>query len=173
MQDMGLTLPPKILLTNLKLLPLALPIPVWIIRLAGTACAGYNGEIFSKSWSPTGYLTRKHQQPFNEIPINLKGDGSIDYTAIRYADVLLWYAEALNELGRGAEAIQPINQIRKRARESYLYDDSLANFGAIPTDLLPDIIYTDQAGLRAQIQHERRVEFGFGISSLFRYHPLG
>ncbi len=135
----------------------------------------FNGEIFSKLWSPTGYLTRKHQQPFSEIPINLKGDASINYTDIRYADVLLWYAEALNELGRGSEAIVPINQVRKRARESYLYDDSLAYYhydtatslGTIPTGLLPDLVYTDQISLRAQIQHERRVEFGFEFHRFF------
>ncbi len=127
----------------------------------------FNGEIFSKTWSPTGYLTRKHQQPFSEIPISLKGDASINYTVIRYADVLLWYAEALNEMGRGIEAVAPINLVRKRARESYLFDDSLANFGTVPPALLPDIVFTDQTTLRAQIQHERRVEFGFEFHRYF------
>jgi hypothetical protein len=135
----------------------------------------FNGETFSSSWSPTGYLTRKHQQPFSEIPISLKGDADINYTDIRYADVLLWYAEALNELGRGSESILPINLVRKRARESYLYDDSLTHFqadtvthlGVIPTGLLPDLVYTDQTTLRAQIQHERRVEFGFEFHRYF------
>ncbi len=135
----------------------------------------FNGETFSKSWSPTGYLTRKHQQPFSEIPINLKGDADINYTVIRYADLLLWYAEALNEIGRGPEAIIPVNLVRKRARESYLYDDSLAQFkidsvthlGTIPVGLLPDIFYTDQATLRGQIQHERRVELGFEFHRYF------
>jgi starch-binding outer membrane protein, SusD/RagB family len=135
----------------------------------------FNGETFSKTWSPTGYLTRKHQQPFSEIPINLKGDADIDYVVIRYADVLLWYAEALNEIGRGPEAIIPVNQVRKRARESYLYDDSLVQFqmdtvthmGTIPSGLLPDIFYTDQVTLRGQIQHERRVELGFEFHRYF------
>jgi len=135
----------------------------------------FNGETFSKTWSPTGYLTRKQQQPFSEIPINLKGDASINYTDIRYADVLLWYAEALNEQGRGAEAVASVNLVRKRARNSYLYDDSLVNYhldtatnlGTIPTGLLPDIIYTDQTSLRSAIQHERRVEFGFEFHRFF------
>ena len=35
----------------------------------------FNGETFSASWSPTGYLTRKYQQPFSQVPISLKGDG--------------------------------------------------------------------------------------------------
>ena len=127
----------------------------------------YNGEIFDKAWSPTGYLTKKHQQPFSEIPKNLKGDASINYTAIRYADVLLWYAEALNELGRSAEALAPLNTVRKRARESYINDNLLPGYGTIPTGLLPDVTYTSQVDVRRAIQHERRVEFGFEFHRYF------
>lgn len=127
----------------------------------------FNGEIFNKGWSPTGYLTRKHQQPFSEIPINLKGDASINYTAIRYADVLLWYAEALNELGQGSDALIPLNKVRKRARESYLFDDSLPGFGSVPAGLLPDVVATDQLSLRQAVQHERRVELGFEFHRYF------
>jgi len=127
----------------------------------------YNGETFSKDWSPTGYLTKKHQQPFSEIPKNLKGDGSINYVAIRYADVLLWYAEALNESGRSADALVPLNEVRKRARESYLYDDSLPGFGTIPAGLLPDVSFTNQTDVRRAVQHERRVELGFEFHRYF------
>jgi len=127
----------------------------------------FNGEIFSDNWSPTGYLTRKHQQPFSEIPISLKGDGSINYVDIRYADVLLWYAEALNELGSSSEALVPLNEVRKRARESYLYDTSLPGFGIIPAGLLPDVTATNQSEVRAAIQHERRVELGFEFHRYF------
>ncbi|HUM46439.1 MAG TPA: RagB/SusD family nutrient uptake outer membrane protein [Chitinophagales bacterium] len=127
----------------------------------------FNGEVFSEEWSPTGYLTRKHQQPFSEIPINLKGDGNINYTAIRYADVLLWYAEALNESGRSAEALVPLNEVRKRARESYLYDNLLPGFGTIPAGLLPDVITAGQSEVRTAIRHERRVELGFEFHRYF------
>ena len=127
----------------------------------------FNGETFSASWSPTGYLTKKYQQPFTEIPINLKGDGSCDYLAIRYADVLLWYAEALNEMNQSAAALMPLNQVRKRARESYLYDSSLHGQDTIPLGLLPDITYTNQTDVRSAIQHERRVEFGFEFHRFF------
>jgi hypothetical protein len=128
----------------------------------------YNGEIFSKDWSPaTGYLTKKHQQPLSEISKALKGDASIDYLAIRYADVLLWYAEALNESGHPADALIPLNQVRKRARESYLYDNTLNGYPNIPAHLLPDIQYTNQADVRKAIQHERRVELGFEFHRYF------
>jgi hypothetical protein len=127
----------------------------------------FNGETFSSLWTPTGYLTRKYQQPFSEIPINLKGDGSCNYLAIRYADVLLWYAESLNESGLTTQALVPLNQVRKRARESYLNDSTLAGFGSVPAGLLPDVVYTDQPDVRAAIQHERRVEFGFEFHRYF------
>ena len=127
----------------------------------------FNGETFSKDWSPTGYLTRKHQQPFSEISKALKGDASIDYVAIRFADVLLWDAEALNESGNTAAALVPLNRVRKRARESYLYDNTLTGFGTIPEGLLPDITSTNQVEVRRAIQHERRVELGFEFHRYF------
>lgn len=127
----------------------------------------FNGEIFSKDWSPTGYLVRKHQQPFSEIPKALKGDGSINYVAIRFADVLLWDAEALNESGNTAAALVPLNRVRKRARESYLYDSNLPGFGTVPDELLPDIVSTNQAEVRKAIRHERRVELGFEFHRYF------
>lgn len=126
----------------------------------------FNNRIFDKAWSQsTGYLTRKHQQSLAEVPN--KSDGNINYIAIRYADVLLWYAEALNESGHSAAALLPLNTVRKRARESYLYDTGQAGYPNIPTDLLPDIISTNQVDLRKAIQHERRVELGFEFHRYF------
>jgi hypothetical protein len=127
----------------------------------------YNGVLFSKEWSPTGYLTKKHQQPLTEITKALKGDASINYVAIRLADVLLWNAEALNESGNTGAALTPLNQVRKRARESYLNDNTLPGFGTVPEALLPDITSTNQAEVRAAIQHERRVELGFEFHRYF------
>ncbi|WP_394767269.1 RagB/SusD family nutrient uptake outer membrane protein [Ferruginibacter sp.] len=126
----------------------------------------FNNRIFDKAWSQsTGYLTRKHQQSLAEVPN--KSDGNINYIAIRYADVLLWYAEALNESGHSAAALLPLNTVRKRARESYLYDTGKAGYPNIPTDLLPDILSTNQVDLRKAIQHERRVELGFEFHRYF------
>lgn len=46
------------------------------------------------------------------------GASSLNWQIIRYADVLLWKAEALIELGRQDEALPLINQIRNRAKQS-------------------------------------------------------
>jgi hypothetical protein len=125
-----------------------------------------NGELFLSSWSPqTGYLTRKYQQPLSQAPII--GQGSCDYLAIRYADVLLFNAEALNETGQLNAAIIPINQVRKRARESYLYDSTLVGHGVVPAKLLPDVPAVSQSQVRLAIIHERRMEFGFEFHRYF------
>ena len=125
-----------------------------------------DGELYQKSWSPqTGYLTRKYQQPLSQAPII--GQGSCDYLAIRYADVLLFNAEALNELGQTTVAIIPLNEVRKRARESYLYDSTLIGYGTVPAGLLPDIPAISQSQVRTAIIHERRVELGFEFHRFF------
>lgn len=64
---------------------------------------------------------------------------------IRYADVLLMAAEALNENGKPQDALLYLNMVRQRAR------------GDNP-DLLPDITTTDQGELRQAIYEERRAE---------------
>jgi len=124
-----------------------------------------NGELFDPAWSPTGYLNRKHSQPLREQPII--GDGGLDYVYLRYADILLMKAEALNELNRSGEALTPLNAVRKRARESYLNDKGLTGFGIVPAGLLPDVFTTSQPLLRDAIRHERRVELGFEFHRYF------
>lgn len=120
-----------------------------------------NGEDFDPLWSgATGYLQKKHVQPESEVGTTT-GDGGLNYTFMRYAEVLLMEAEALNESDQSALALVPLNAVRKRARESYLFDSDLIGFGAIPTDLLPDINSTSKDEIRDAIRHERRVELGF------------
>ena len=126
----------------------------------------FNNRVFDKTWSPaTGYLTRKHQQPLSEV--TNKSDGNLNYVAIRYADVLLWYAEALNESGHTVNALLALNRVRKRARESFLYDSLQVGYPAIPAGLLPDIISANLLDVRKAIQHERRVELGFEFHRYF------
>jgi hypothetical protein len=64
---------------------------------------------------------------------------------IRYADVLLMHAEALNENGKSGDALPFLNQIRERAR------------GANP-NILPDVTTTDKNALRDAILQERKYE---------------
>jgi hypothetical protein len=122
---------------------------------------------FDPSWTTTGYLSKKHCQPLSEIPASIKGDGNLNYQAIRLADVLLIEAEGLNESGNSAAALVPLNKVRKRARESYLYDSTLPGYGTVPNGLLPDITTTDQGQLRDIIRRERRSELALEFHRFF------
>ncbi len=124
-----------------------------------------DGVDFDPSWSSTGYLQKKHEQPKSEEPVI--GDASLNYVYMRYADILLMKAEALNELGRTVDALGPLNDVRKRARESYLHDQDLENYGTVPADLLVDITNLGQNSVREAIRHERRVELGFEFHRFF------
>lgn len=133
----------------------------------GRAGHPYFDSAFDPSWTSTGYVSKKHTQPLSEIPINIRGDGNLNYQAIRFSEVLLIEAEALNESGNSAAALIPLNKVRKRARESYLYDSSLPGYGTVPAGLLPDITITDQASLRDIIRAERRSELALEFHRFF------
>jgi hypothetical protein len=133
----------------------------------GRSGQSFFGVPFDPSWSATGYVSKKHLQPLSEIPTTTKGDGNLNYQAIRYADVLLMDAEASNEAGNSANALKALNQVRKRARESYLYDTTLPNAGTVPTGLLPDVTVTDQSQLRDIIRRERRAELALEFQRFF------
>jgi len=66
---------------------------------------------------------------------------------IRYSDVLLMAAEALNENNKPGEALICLNMVRARARQGN-------------NTILPDITVTDQTELRDIIFNERRHELG-------------
>ena len=124
---------------------------------------------FDPTWTSTGYLSKKDIQPLSEIPTSIKGDGNLNYQAIRFAEVLLIEAEALNEKGDAAGALVPLNRVRKRARESYVNDKTLPGYagGVIPAGLLPDITITDQSQLRDVIRKERRSELALEFHRFF------
>ncbi|MCW4469662.1 RagB/SusD family nutrient uptake outer membrane protein [Flavobacterium sp. MFBS3-15] len=76
---------------------------------------------------------------------------------MRYADALLWKAEALLKTGDHAGAIAIINQIRERARTTVTADGDFAPAGTLPAR--PSS--TDTATVMDWLIHERRVELGF------------
>ena len=122
---------------------------------------------FDPTWSTTGYLQKKSIQPLTEVPSDSKDQGQLHYIFLRYGDVILVLAEALNEQGKTTEAETYLNMIRKRARESYINDSHLPGYGTIPDGLLPDVTGSSQSSLRDAIRHERRVELGFEFHRYF------
>lgn len=115
----------------------------------------YFGIVYKPSFSATKYGVRKYLQ--SKAEVTQKADGDINYTAIRFAEVLLWEAEALTELGRVQEAQAPLEQVRARARAQ----------AANPATALPPVTTTDQQVMREAVRHERRVELGFEMHRFF------
>lgn len=96
----------------------------------------------------TPYFTKK----YNDVP-TLSTDAENDWIVLRYADVLLMYAEAVNEqAGPNALALDAVNRVLRRAR-------GLPVATAAPTVDLPTT--TDQPTLRARLETERRLELNF------------
>lgn len=73
---------------------------------------------------------------------------------LRYADVLLMYAEAANELNNQTEALDKLEMVRARARGT-------------STTILPRVTTTNQGELREAIRRERRVELGMEHDRFF------
>ncbi|SFD49247.1 Starch-binding associating with outer membrane [Chitinophaga sp. CF118] len=85
---------------------------------------------------------------------------------MRYAEILLIYAEASNELGQSGNALTTLEQIRYRARGNKTFADA---------GVLPEIITTDKADLREKIWHERHIELaleGHRWFDLVRYNKV-
>ena len=114
----------------------------------------YFGLIYKNSFSSTTFSPRKFLQADAEL--TQKADGDINYPAIRYAEVLLWEAEAYTELGRMQEALAPLEIVRARARAQ-----------STNPAVLPIVIATDQNTVRLAIRHERQVELGFELHRFF------
>lgn len=78
-------------------------------------------------------------------PVILKEDGDKDWPILRYADVLLLYAEVLNETEGPASALPYINRTRQRAGLSEL--------------TMADV--TNKHQMRMALEKERRLELAF------------
>jgi hypothetical protein len=118
----------------------------------------YNGQ----PWlNPTGNIyPRKYTH--DGFDFNTESQGGVEYSEInyrvlRYADILLMHAEALNEQGQTANAYQYIQQVRNRAN-------------------LPNLANTrpgmTQVQMRDQLAHERALELaieGVRIHDIIRW----
>lgn len=84
------------------------------------------------------------------------GYTAVNYTIIRYADVLLMAAEAEIELGNLAPALDYINQVRRRAAGSpVLNDDSTPAANYVISEYTA---FADQTQARAALRMERKLE---------------
>ena len=109
----------------------------------------YQGWAYDPTCSTTGHNVKKFMTP--NYGTTKAMDSPLNFPILRYSDVLLMYAEALNESDRTTDACAaatdannggPLNRVRIRA--------GLSNAST-----------TDKAVLREIIRHERRMELAF------------
>jgi hypothetical protein len=100
----------------------------------------FDGKKYKSSYSSTGYNLRKFLVPKSISPDY--NTNPSDFPVLRYADVLLMQAEAMNELGQTTQAEAPLNLVRQRAG-------------------LPEVHGLAKDAFRNKVLHERRMELAF------------
>ena len=131
----------------------------WTIIKTGKEMANYDKYIEQYGWDENCYIIdpaqhksariiRKYFVPYNKRPAVYNIDKiPLDHRILRYADVLLMYAEACNELGQDSEAQNALNEVRNRVH-------------------LPEVTATGHQ-LRDAIRLERRLELAFEQNRLY------
>jgi starch-binding outer membrane protein, SusD/RagB family len=104
----------------------------------------------------TGFFIQKHSNlSLTQAQVQ---QYDVDYVVMRFAEVMLNYAEAANETGHTSEAFDMLKQIRQRAG---IEPGGNGNYGLIPS--------ASREQMRTQIINERNVELSF---EGFRFHDL-
>ncbi|OCK51269.1 hypothetical protein BA768_17070 [Chryseobacterium sp. CBo1] len=103
-------------------------------------CPQYDGKDYSSTYSLTGFNVRKFLVPLSAFPSY--DNSPLNFPVMRYSEVLLMKAEALNELGQTSQAEVPLNLVRARAG-------------------LNGVSGLTQSAFRDKVLHERRIEFAF------------
>ncbi len=103
----------------------------------GSAVVQGNPDLINERYNQKAWV------PLAPSGDNQEGQGNI--RLIRYADVLLMAAEALNENGNPSQALVYLNMVRARARGG-------------STTVLPDVTTVNRDALRSRSWNERRAE---------------
>ena len=117
--------------------------------LKSIVCIGYpylGKTITKEDVATTGFGVKKYTSYEDDVTIPLVERSAFNFILIRYAEVLLTYAEAQNEaVGPDASVYEAINQLRRR-----------------PDVRMPDLpAGLSQAQMRETIRRERRIELAF------------
>ncbi|GAB3916747.1 RagB/SusD family nutrient uptake outer membrane protein [Mucilaginibacter boryungensis] len=140
----------------------------------GTVAAGVTKVVAHNNVIVSPYDTYVFSTKFCDLTLNITADARTpsangrtgqNYPYLRYAEILMNYAEAMNEaygpeaLGPGftMTALQAVNQVRTRAKYVAGKQEYLGQTGGMPP--IPSGL--SQSAFRTILQHERRVEFSF------------
>jgi hypothetical protein len=107
------------------------------VQCCGTWTNPTTGQVIKFNPTTSQSYTKKYI-----TSVSVQNDSKANWKVVRYADVLLMLAEALNENGKTSLALTPLNQIRTRA--------GLATFSNLTQNEARDII-----------ANERRFELAF------------
>lgn len=131
---------------------------IWLNRPVETFDGGQDRPGGTLQQTRTGYYMRKFMGDFETVNGSTIYSSTVhDFVYFRYAEVLLNYAEAINEFsGPSTEVYDIIYQLRKRAGIIAGADN---NYG-LPAGL-------SQEGMRATIHNERHVELAFESHRFF------
>jgi hypothetical protein len=108
---------------------------------------------YQAGWSPSNLNTRKVVHSILGLGY-VENDG-YDIPILRYAELLLFYGEALIENNKISEGMAQINKVRAR-----------------PSVNMPPLSASDQTDARTKLRHERRVELnmeGIRVFDLLRW----
>lgn len=110
-------------------------------------------SFFTSGIDPSGKLVTFLPHVYKYRPTARPGQQDVNWPIYRYADVLLMYAEALNEQGQSAAAINYVNMVRARARNGTATENR-----ASPADLAASL---SQSEARTAIFSERKWELSY------------
>ncbi|WP_106828357.1 RagB/SusD family nutrient uptake outer membrane protein [Parabacteroides pacaensis] len=115
----------------------------WKGRTVETFVGGADGYAVGGGTTCTGYYMRKlfdETRKTQEVGFE---PGELTYYAIRYAEVLLIYAEAMAEQGNLKEALSALNQVRSRA------------------GFTKEVTASGKSEFMSLLRHERKIELAF------------
>lgn len=115
----------------------------WKGRTVETFVGGTDGFAIGGGTTCTGYYMKKFFDGSKKTQTDGFQPGALNFYFMRYAEVLLIYAEAMAEQGDFAEALQALNKIRSRAGFT------------VP------LTTGSKENLMSKIRHERMVELAF------------
>jgi len=122
--------------------------------------AWIRAQVYAGPYSPKKYIYYKRQEnTLTDGSSWTRGYATMNYTIIRFADVILMAAEAEVELGNLEKAREYVNMIRARAAnpDSWVKNPDGSNAADYQIELYNDA-WTDQGAARDAVRFERKLE---------------
>lgn len=108
---------------------------------------------YQNGWSFGNVNTRKEQSSVIGL---INYNSGYDLPVLRYAELYLYYSEALIENNKITEGMAQLNKVRAR-----------------PSVNMPPLTAADQADARAKLRHERRIELNMEGIRMYDLHRWG